>query len=129
MLTPTIVIGIGGSAGKALQRLRLRIADRLGGVGALRAFKMLFLDVDHDAMNEINHDQQTWSELETVPTPLRSSAEYREQGQLHRRWMSRRWLFNVLAIFAAMDFVHLAGWHCCQMSPASWRHSVRQSSM
>jgi len=94
-LRPTIVIGIGGSAGKALQRLRLRIADRLGGVGALRAFKMLFLDVDHDAMNEINHDQQTWSELETVPTPLRSSAEYREQGHLHRRWLSRRWLFNV----------------------------------
>lgn len=93
--TPTIVIGIGGSAGKALQRLRIRIADRLGGVKALPAFKILFLDGDHDALNEINCDQETWAELETVPTPLRSSAEYREQGQVHRRWLSRRWLFNV----------------------------------
>ncbi len=92
---PTILIGIGGAAGKALQRLRLRIADRLGSVDALAAFKMLFLDVDNDALNEINRDQQAWNDLETVPTPLRSSAEYREQGHLHRRWLSRRWLYNV----------------------------------
>ena len=93
--TPTIVIGIGGSAGKALQRLRIRITDRLGGVKALPAFKIVFLDGDHDALNEINCDHESWAELETVPTPLRSSTEYREQGQVHRRWLSRRWLFNV----------------------------------
>lgn len=92
---PTIVIGVGGSAGKVLQNLRLRITDRLSSVEALPAFKMLFLDVDHEALNEINHNHDTWSELETVPTPLRSSAEYREQGHLHRRWLSRRWLYNV----------------------------------
>ncbi len=92
---PTILIGIGGTAGKTLQRLRLRIADRLGGMGTLPAFKMLFLDVDTDTLNEMNHDQLAWNDLETVPTPLRSSAEYREQGHLHRRWLSRRWLFNV----------------------------------
>ncbi len=92
---PTILIGIGGTAGKALQRLRLRIADRLGGVGTLPAFKMLFLDVDNDTLNDINRDQLAWNDLEAVPTPLRSSAEYREQGHLHRRWLSRRWLFNV----------------------------------
>ena len=93
--TPTIVIGIGGSAAKTLQRLRLRITDRLGGVQTLPAFKILFLDGDHDALNEINKDQQAWADLETVPMPLRSSTEYREQGQVHRRWLSRRWLYNV----------------------------------
>lgn len=92
--TPTIVIGIGGSAGKALQRLRLRIGDRLGGIDALPAFKMLFLDVDQESLNEINLDHQAWTELDAIPTPLRSSAEYREQGH-HRRWLARRWLFNV----------------------------------
>ncbi len=92
---PMIVIGVGGSAGKVLQHLRQRITDRLSSVDALPAFKMLFLDVDHEALNEINHNQEAWSELETVPTPLRSSAEYREQGHLHRRWLSRRWLYNV----------------------------------
>jgi len=92
---PTIVIGMGGSAGKALQRLRLRIGDRLGGMNSLRAFKTLFFDLDQEALNEINHDQQAWRELEAVSTPLRNSAEYREQGHLHRRWLSRRWLFNV----------------------------------
>jgi serine/threonine protein kinase len=92
---PTIVIGIGGTAGKALQRLRLRIADRLGTTDSRPAFKLLFLDVDHDALNEANENHQSWSELETVPTPLHSSADYREQGHLHRRWLSRRWLFNI----------------------------------
>ena len=92
---PMIVIGVGGSAGKVLQFLRQRITDRLSSVDALPVFKMLFMDVDHEALNEINHNQEAWSELETVPTPLRSSAEYREQGHLHRRWLSRRWLYNV----------------------------------
>lgn len=92
---PTIVIGIGGTAAKVLQRLRLRIADRLGSVESLTSFKMLLIDIDQDTLNEVNRDQRAWSELETVPTPLRSSAEYREQGHLHRRWLSRRWLFNV----------------------------------
>ncbi|MBS0202961.1 MAG: protein kinase [Planctomycetes bacterium] len=93
--TPTIVVGIGGAAGKTLQRLRLRIMDRWGGVQSLPAFKILFLDGDHDALNDINKDQQAWADLETVPMPLRSSTEYREQGQVHRRWLSRRWLYNV----------------------------------
>ena len=92
---PTIVIGIGGAAGKALQRLRLRIADRRTSVDANPSIKLLFLDVDHDALNEANENHETWSELETVPTPLRSPADYREQGHLHRRWLSRRWLFNI----------------------------------
>lgn len=92
---PTILIGIGGAAGKAFQRLRLRIADRHGGVDTLPAFKMLFLDVDNDSLNDINRDHLAWNDLETIPTPLRSSAEYREHGHLHRRWLSRRWLFNV----------------------------------
>ncbi|OYW17402.1 MAG: hypothetical protein B7Z55_12600, partial [Planctomycetales bacterium 12-60-4] len=92
---PTIVVGIGGTAAKVLQRLRLRIADRFGSVEALPAFKMLLVDIDPETLNEVNRDQSAWSELETVPTPLRSSAEYREQGHLHRRWLSRRWLFNV----------------------------------
>lgn len=92
---PTIVIGVGGAAGKALQRLRLRIGDRWGSISRLPAFKMIFVDVDSDSLNEANQNQQTWSELETIPTPLRSSAEYRDQGDIHRRWLSRRWLYNV----------------------------------
>lgn len=92
---PTILIGIGGSAGKALRGLRLRISDRLGDMSSLPAFKSLFFDIDQDAINEINHDQLGWREFEAVTTPLRSSTEYREQGHTHRRWLSRRWLFNV----------------------------------
>ncbi len=92
---PTIVIGIGGTAAKVLQRLRLRIGDRCGSVEAIPAFKLLLVDIDQDTLNEVNRDQRAWNELETIPTPLRSSAEYREQGHLHRRWLSRRWLFNV----------------------------------
>lgn len=59
------------------------------------AFKMIYIDVDSDSLNEVNQNQQAWSELETIPTPLRSSAEYRDQGDIHRRWLSRRWLYNV----------------------------------
>ena len=92
---PTVVIGIGGSAGKAIQNLRLRIADRMGGTDKMRALKILFFDVDHEALSEINDGQQGGTGLETVATPLCTSAEYCEARKVHRRWLSRRWLFNV----------------------------------
>lgn len=39
-MPPTIVLGIGGTAAEALQRLRLRISDRLGDMESLPGFKM-----------------------------------------------------------------------------------------
>lgn len=92
---PTLVIGIGGTGAAVMQRLRLRIGDRLGGMDSLPTFRLLLIDLDPETLNEVNRDQRTWSELETIATPLRNSAEYREQGREHRRWLSRRWLFNV----------------------------------
>ena len=92
---PTIVVGIGGTAGKLFQRLRLRMTDRLGGVNSIAGLKLLLVDLDNETLNEANQDHRAWSELQTVATPLRSSAEYRENGHLHRRWLSRRWLYNV----------------------------------
>lgn len=92
---PTLVIGLGGMAAHVQDRLRLRIADRLGGVIKLPHLKLMLIDTDADSLNHVNQDQRKWADLETIATPLRNSAEYRDHGQLHRRWISRRWLFNI----------------------------------
>jgi hypothetical protein len=95
-MPPTVVIGLGGTAAHLLERLQLRVVDRLGDAAAT-VLQLLVVDTDPQTLNEIDrhHDSQAILPLNTLTTPLRSSAEYRQQGQQHRRWMSRRWLYNI----------------------------------
>ncbi|MDZ4686253.1 MAG: tubulin-like doman-containing protein [Planctomycetaceae bacterium] len=95
VMPPTLVVGVGGAAAHLLQRLKVSLRDRLGGVSAVPGLKLVLIDTDPQTLNEVNRDHSSWSDLETVATPLRNSAEYRQQGQQQRRWLSRRWLYNI----------------------------------
>ncbi|HUQ70840.1 MAG TPA: tubulin-like doman-containing protein, partial [Planctomycetaceae bacterium] len=94
-MPPTLVVGVGGTAAHLLQRLKVSLRDRDGGVSAVPGLKLVLIDTDPQTLNEVNRDHSSWSELETVATPLRNSTEYRQQGQQQRRWLSRRWLYNI----------------------------------
>jgi serine/threonine protein kinase len=93
-VAPTLVIGIGGGAAELLQRLGQRIGDRLGAESA-PAFKLVLIDSDPDTLNAVNRHHDVGDVLEKVHAPLLSAAEYRIHGQKQRRWLSRRWLFNI----------------------------------
>lgn len=94
-LRPTLVIGLGGTAAQLLRQLRQRIGDRLGAVADVPAIKLLLIDTDPQTLYDVRSDQNQTNGMERVLAPLRSAADYRAQGQQHRRWISRRWLFNV----------------------------------
>ncbi len=94
-IAPTIVIGIGGSAAHLLQQLRQRLDDRLGTAAEVPAFKLMLIDTDAETLNAVHRHGDLGDGMDTVPTPLLNAADYRTQGAKHRRWLSRRWLYNI----------------------------------
>ncbi|MCA9072340.1 MAG: hypothetical protein KDA84_25620, partial [Planctomycetaceae bacterium] len=94
-IRPTIFVGIGGTAAHVLQRLRSRINERLGHLRDAPALKLLLIDSDVQQLNQIDRDEDVWKEIETVAVPLRKSDEYRSQHGYLKRWINRRWLFNI----------------------------------
>lgn len=95
--TPSVVLGIGGTAGTVLQQLRRRLAARFGHSGRIPAVQFLLLDTDRNALarlargdKEISLDRE-----ETLALPLRRPQEYREASSRMLKWISRRWLYNI----------------------------------
>jgi hypothetical protein len=94
-LPPTIVVGIGGTAAHVMQQLRVRINERLGHLGEAPALRLLLIDSDVQQLNQINRDEDVWKEIETLAAPLRKPDDYREQDLYLKRWLNRRWLYNI----------------------------------
>jgi len=97
--TPTLVIGIGGTAGHVLSHFRKRLNRRLGGNSSshLPAVQLLLLDTDKRAILEAAHgdaDSGLNSE-ETLTLQLRRPQEYRDHARRLLSWLSRRWLYNI----------------------------------
>lgn len=94
---PTLFIGIGGTGGRVLARLRQVMADRLGEADKLSALKFLYIDTDMDLMGEVAAGP--WSEglreNEIVVTPLRQTQGYRTTNVSSLESISRRWIYNV----------------------------------
>ena len=94
---PTVFVGIGGTGGKVLGRLRQLVSDRLGDASSIPALQFLLLDTDISSINEavLADGSGALQESETVVLPLRNTWDYRseELGQLDS--ISRRWLYNI----------------------------------
>lgn len=93
---PTMFVGLGGTAGRALQRLRRKLDDRfLSQRAAL--FPMYFLDTDQRDLMRATHgeDGSPLAATETLSIPLRKSQDYRVESNKHLEWLSRRWLYNI----------------------------------
>lgn len=93
---PTLVIGVGNTGTRVLQKLRGRLRNRLGPDDALPAIKMLCIDTDNDGLIEASGGESVnaLAPDETLAMPLRTPTEYRD-GPSRFDWLSRRWIYNV----------------------------------
>ena len=93
---PTLFVGLGGTAGRTLQRLRRKLEDRFQAQRAT-LFPMCLLDTDARDVMRATHgdDGAPLSAQETVTIPLRKSQDYRVESNKHLEWLSRRWLYNI----------------------------------
>ncbi|MEO1498439.1 MAG: tubulin-like doman-containing protein [Planctomycetota bacterium] len=95
---PTVVIGIGGAAGRVLRSLRALMSQRFGVSDPLAALPMLLLDTDASALTWASRGAETGVGLtasETLSLPLRRPHAYRDRSEQVLRWLGRRWLYNI----------------------------------
>ncbi len=95
--TPTLVIGIGGTAGHVLSQFRKQLNSRFGSATEIPAVQLLQLDTDKKALLEMTHasDGAGLTSDETMALQLRRPQEYRDSSKRLLSWLSRRWLYNI----------------------------------
>lgn len=94
--TPTLILGIGGAAGRAISHLRRQVADKFGNSASIPSFQMLLVDTDPKSLAEIaQRDSPNLNAEETLSLPLHRPQHYRNQSEQLLRWLSRRWLYNI----------------------------------
>lgn len=93
---PTLVIGIGGTAGYVLRSLRKKLDERPKSEAASH-IQLLLLDTDKKALLATTRDgdSSSLSTDETMALKLRRPQEYRDQSKRLLNWLSRRWLYNI----------------------------------
>ena len=96
-LTPTVFVGIGGTAARILGHLRRRTLGRFGNPARVPAFKTLLLDTDPKTLADAGQSSGRCHipVEDTMVLPLRRPQDYREARSQHLRWISRRWLYNI----------------------------------
>lgn len=95
-IRPTLLVGVGGLAGKTLQQLRRKLLDGCT-TEQRRNFSFLLADTDSREMTEATHGEKgaAFKPEETLALPIRKSADYRNDSRKYLDWLSRRWLYNI----------------------------------
>jgi serine/threonine protein kinase len=96
-LRPVLFIGLGGLAGRALQQLRGRLAERFGDLNEMPAIQLLLIDTDVRALTQASGGpaERSLATSQTLALPLRKTLDYRTDSRKLLRWLSRRWLYNI----------------------------------
>ncbi len=94
---PTLVIGIGNSASRVIQKIKNRMVARHGDANSIPSLGMLCVDSDRDSLAKlsIGSNSSNIKVSETLALPLRRSDQYRQKTKLDLSWISRRWIYNV----------------------------------
>ncbi len=92
---PTLVIGIGGTGAQIVGQLRRRLSRKFGRSANYPAWATLLVDIDEEQLRQAVDVEGTVLAADTLHTPLRSTAEYREESVELLKWISRRWLYNI----------------------------------
>lgn len=94
---PTLVLGIGGMAGRVLRQLRFRLCQRFGDPHVLPGLQMLLVDTDRSDLLDAIHGDETAAleSSDTMLMALRKPEDYRQQSADLLKWLSRRWLYNI----------------------------------
>jgi eukaryotic-like serine/threonine-protein kinase len=92
---PTLVLGIGGAAGRVLTHLRRMLEEPYNG-SPLLPVQFLLLDTDARALSDAARRRSgRLTPSETLHLPVRSPQHYREHSRQLLHWLSRRWLYNI----------------------------------
>ncbi len=96
-LRPTLFVGIGGTATRALKQLQRRLSDRFAPAGNPPAIEMLLLDTDVKNLYAATQGppQDRLSDDATLSVSLRNAHDYTSDARDLLRWLSRRWLYNI----------------------------------
>lgn len=94
---PALFIGIGGTGGRILGRLRGLLRDRFPDAEAIPSLQFLYLDTDAHAINAVLNapEDEGLHADEIVHLPLRSPSDYRSRPLGGYQSISRRWLYNI----------------------------------
>ena len=92
---PTLVLGIGGTAGCVMSHFRRMVRDEVGAMENLPAMQFLLIDTDSRTLGEVARDGVEITADEFLCLPLRRPQHYRDHSQQLLHWLSRRWLYNI----------------------------------
>lgn len=92
---PTLIIGIGGLAGKVLNACRRRLED--SETPLAQRPQMLLLDSDGRDLMRASREAggAALAPEETIHLSLRRPQDYRDGSRQILSWLSRRWLYNI----------------------------------
>ena len=96
-LRPVLIIGVGETANKVVQKLKSNLSLRHGPTEGAPSIGVLCIDSDRDAISQLrmNRDEGSLLADELLDVPLRKAEDYRNSSKQHLTWLSRRWIYNV----------------------------------
>ena len=96
-LRPTLIVGVGETANKVVEKLKLSLSLRHGPTEGAPAISMLCIDSDRNSINQFRMKRGQGSLLsnELLDVPLRKAEDYRNSSRQHLEWLQRRWIYNV----------------------------------
>lgn len=92
---PALILGLGGTGGVVLRRLRALLGQQYDGLQRLPAWRWLWLETDARCLVALHQAGQQWLAEETMLLPLRRTSDYRASAAELLAWLSRRWLYNI----------------------------------
>ena len=94
---PTLVIGIGRFGAMVVKRIRRQLTQQFGGAGDTPCIGLLAIDTDRQFLSNLSNEPSAdcLGISETLPIPLKTPEQYRNQKKLRLDWISRRWIYNI----------------------------------
>jgi len=94
---PVLLVGVGRTAIRILQRLKHNVKSRIGNLAQMPAIRILCVDTERFAGDDPDRPEESCplDANEQVLLPLRRSDEYRSRSNVYKNWLNRRWIYNV----------------------------------
>ncbi len=94
---PAIIVGLGGTGGVVLRKLRAMLVRQYESPQNLPAWRWLWLETDARSFSWLSQTSETerLTAEETMLLPLRRTTDYRSTAPQLLSWLSRRWLYNI----------------------------------
>jgi hypothetical protein len=94
---PVVMIGIGGTGGSVLCKLRQLVGDRIADAKGLPSIQFLYIDTDEDSLGSVvaGPGREGLTRDEILIAPLRQTQDYRSSVVSNLDSLSRRWIYNV----------------------------------